>query len=185
MRSRFDRESDLTDFVVEKLPIWEALGYSDWRGWGAFEFEGLFGVPDLVLACGRSDRLGRPILRTLAFEMKLRDWRRALVQAFRYRAFAQCSYVVMDAACIRPALACQSEFARTGIGLIGVDRTSSLSVHIRARVRTPYEHNLRARFAEVARSQLYGAQDTNAHDSRSWERDFCFGNEVGSCAAAN
>ncbi len=58
----------------------------------------------------------------LAFEMKLKDWRRALAQAVRYRYFADAAFVVLPpsaAACARQALA---TFRDMRVGLWSFDK---------------------------------------------------------------
>lgn len=54
----------------------------------------------------------------VAIEAKLRDWRRALVQACRYRRFSDYSLVLIDAACSAPALANLDSFIENNVGLI-------------------------------------------------------------------
>lgn len=152
---KFATEHELTAMVLGDAPIWDALGYSGWDGWGALEVDGFFGVPDLVLAFGKHDRLGRRLLRTIAFEMKLKDWKRALSQAFRYRAFAQCSYVVMDQAFVGRAVASIESFQRADIGLVSVSHAGAVSVHHRPRVRSPYAAHLRRDFQSLAASNVF------------------------------
>jgi hypothetical protein len=58
----------------------------------------------------------------LAFEMKLKDWRKALAQAMRYRYFADAAIVVLPpsaAACARQALA---TFREMRVGLWAFDQ---------------------------------------------------------------
>lgn len=52
-----------------------------------------------------------------AFEMKLKDWRRALTQAFRYSYFSDRSIVVLPAAVADRAQRHLEVFQRLGIGL--------------------------------------------------------------------
>lgn len=70
---------------------------------------------------GRTDVLARTCQRSLiAFEAKLRDWKKASLQAYRNTTYAHHAYVVMP---IKQAarVAVEPElFARYGIGLCGV-----------------------------------------------------------------
>jgi hypothetical protein len=168
---RFETERDLTTKVLSDAPIWDALGYSEWRAWGALELEGLFGIPDLVLAFGRHDRTGRPMLRTCAFEMKLSDWKRAIAQAFRYQAFAQCSSVVMDEASVDSAIASIESFHRANIGLISVSISGGLRIHHRPLVRSPYAEHLKRRFITIASSNVFGARGEAQQLSSSWSEE--------------
>lgn len=61
--------------------------------------------------------------KIFAVEAKLRDWRRALEQARRYREYAHQSWVLLDKTHIRPALANVDVFKRANVGLatISVD----------------------------------------------------------------
>ena len=174
--TRFEAERDLTRKLLSDAPIWEALGHSAWQAWGALELEGLFGIPDLVLAFGRHDRIGRPMLRTYAFEVKLSDWKRALAQAFRYRAFAQCSFVVMDEASVDRAIASIGSFHRSNIGLISVSFSGGLRIHYRPRMRSPYAERLKQRFIAIASSNVFGTDDEVEQLSISWSEELKLAN---------
>lgn len=55
-----------------------------------------------------------------AIEAKLRDWKRALWQASRYRDYATQCWVLLDEFAIKPASANLKEFERLNIGLAGL-----------------------------------------------------------------
>jgi len=55
--------------------------------------------------------------KLIAFEAKLRDWKKGLQQAFRYRYFSDKSVLVMPAGSIRPALANLGQFIELEVGL--------------------------------------------------------------------
>jgi hypothetical protein len=92
-----------------------------------------FGIADFIWIAWRKsprNQEGRGLsLRTkpqraivLAFEMKLKDWRKALAQAVRYRYFADAAIVVLPpsaAACARQALA---TFREMRVGLWAFDK---------------------------------------------------------------
>ena len=59
-----------------------------------------------------------------AFEMKLRDWRRALTQAYRYSYFADASIVVLPVGVADKAEEHLHVFERLGIGLWSCDPNS-------------------------------------------------------------
>lgn len=67
---------------------------------------------------GRTDIVAASIQgQLIAFEAKLTRWRDALCQAYRNRAFAHLSYVVMPEVAAYKAAAYQCEYERYGVGL--------------------------------------------------------------------
>lgn len=60
---------------------------------------------------------------SIAIEAKLKNWKRALFQAYRYNFVADKSFVVLPEKNIKPALANISEFEFFNVGLIGVTDT--------------------------------------------------------------
>lgn len=75
------------------------------------------GVPDFVLYhC-----VSGSIHYVIAIEFKLSNWRRALLQAFRYRNFANESYVILDRAHAARAIDTVKEFREANIGLITIN----------------------------------------------------------------
>lgn len=63
-----------------------------------------------------------------AIEAKLRDWRRALYQACRYREYATQSWVILDEYHVSSAVKNINEFVRRNIGLGGISQTGKLTV---------------------------------------------------------
>lgn len=118
---------------------------------------GLFGVPDLIIAS-----LGRSSceVKAFAFEMKLSNWQRALVQAFRYRAFAELSFVVMDHNHIKPAVACISRFKKAHIGLLSFNIEGELFVHHQPQENKPYCERTRATLEQLLRNTEIGRRIT-------------------------
>jgi hypothetical protein len=74
--------------------------------WHDFALQG-YGIPDLITFAWSTQQNQSPALslealrqklqcqQFTAFELKLRDWRKGLVQAYRYRYFCDCSIVVL------------------------------------------------------------------------------------------
>jgi hypothetical protein len=80
----------------------------------------------------------RPIAtKIFAVEAKLRDWRRALAQAIRYKDFAHASWVLLDEAFVLSAAQNLSEFERCNIGVAACDLQGNISVLFRPTVQTP------------------------------------------------
>lgn len=96
------------------------------------EFKGLFGIPDLVVATTQE----KP--RTYAFEMKLANWKRALAQAYRYRAFADVAYVMMDDDYVGPAIANLAKFIKSNVGLLSIKPCGDILVHHQPEEAAPY-----------------------------------------------
>lgn len=65
----------------------------------------------------------------VAYELKLKNWKRALTQAFRYKSFANQSVVVMDDHFIGRAIKNIDEFKRTKDGLASFDLEKFFTVH--------------------------------------------------------
>jgi hypothetical protein len=103
----------------------EGFAYSD------FDLHG-YGVADLVHVSwsapgspeeGTAVGLNRrPRLHVIAFEMKLKDWSKALMQAFRYSYFADRSVVVLPPDTGRIAVRHAGQFRALGIGLWTFDK---------------------------------------------------------------
>lgn len=94
-----------------------------------------FGTPqDLELAA-----IGTlPFERVIAVEAKLSEWQRVLSQAHRNLQFADESWVVLDHACVRPALAQVERFQSAGVGLASLDRLSQgIIIHVPAAASGP------------------------------------------------
>lgn len=79
-----------------------------------------------------------PIDTVVSIEAKLRDWRRALRQAYRYREFSNQSWVLMDAYRISPALVQLQQFVRSGVGLASINTSGELFIHHEPPVTEPF-----------------------------------------------
>ncbi len=71
------------------------------------------------------------------FEGKLREWRRALYQATRYRAFAHRSFVVMPEDCVRSAETSVERFRLARVGLVALNDEGRLRVITKPRSQEP------------------------------------------------
>lgn len=83
------------------------------------------------------DSVSSPIDTVVSIEAKLRDWRRALRQAYRYREFSNQSWVLMDAYRVSPALAQIQQFIRSGVGLASINTSGELFIHHAPTVAAP------------------------------------------------
>ncbi len=112
------------------------------------ELKGLFGIPDLVI-------VNKDKGRTLAFELKLSNWKRALVQAYRYRSFAEKSLVILDKKYINPALSNIEKFKRANIGLLSIDQYAKIEFHFKPKLDVPYSDHLVSVFKKKMENQFH------------------------------
>jgi len=120
------------------------------------EPKGLFGIPDLVVANVEHRNGQAIIIRSFAFEMKLSNWKRAITQAYRYRAFANLVYVVIDRHFLKPALLNIEDFVRSNIGLISIDQSGFLHIHHAPRFEVPYSYELEIKFRKTVIGEQVG-----------------------------
>jgi hypothetical protein len=83
-----------------------------------------------------SNKVFRPI-EICSFELKLKDWRRALYQATRYRSFSHRVFVVMPCDSAQAAYTNKAQFCKANVGLIAHDITGRSKVLIRPSKREP------------------------------------------------
>lgn len=102
------------------------------------EVKGLFGIPDIVVVKRDSKRK-----TTYAYEAKLTKWKRALTQAYRYKAFADKSYVIMDHDHIGPALSNKESFSKSNVGLISIDNSGRIYYHYQPYYEDPFSTHLK------------------------------------------
>ena len=101
------------------------------------EWQGLFGIPDYV-CFEKNDKE----INVVSFELKLTDWKTAIIQAFRYRSFSNKVYVVMPEDTVKRAVAHTDKFDQYGIGLASF-KSGRLTVLVDAKTFEPYSQNLR------------------------------------------
>jgi len=63
------------------------------------ECQGLFGIPDFVFYIKQKQEIS-----IISFELKLKNWKKAAKQAFRYKSFSNISYVVLSSKSANAAL---------------------------------------------------------------------------------
>jgi hypothetical protein len=96
--------------------------------WHDFALQG-YGIPDLITFAWSTQQNQAPVLslealrqklkrqQFTAFELKLRDWRKGIVQAYRYRYFCDCSIVVLPSDVAERASQRLELFASLDVGL--------------------------------------------------------------------
>lgn len=95
---------------------------------------------------------------TIAIEAKLKNWKRALNQAYRYKWFASQSYVVLDNKFINPALSNIDEFKKYNVGLAEINNKGILTIHHRPTSEKPIDDKMFILLNERIRINLPGKQ---------------------------
>ncbi|MCT1522075.1 MULTISPECIES: hypothetical protein [Dietzia] len=85
-----------------------------------------------------------PFSSLVAVELKLKDWRRAVAQAGRYRLFAERSFVAMPVTVMSANL--ETEALRNRVGLLSIDSAGGVEVVLEAPTSGPLQP-LRRRWA--------------------------------------
>lgn len=91
---------------------------------------------------------------SIAIEAKLKNWKRALDQAFRYQWFADKVYVILDAAHINPALKNIHEFKRLNVGLAAIDIHEKLQFHFKPARKAPLDAKMRIMLNELLKDHF-------------------------------
>lgn len=107
------------------------------------EPKGLFGIPDVITV--QTQTKSKRKLTVFSFEMKLRNWKRALTQAFKYKAFSEFSYVVIDHYHSGSAIKNITEFKKANIGLLSIDKNGRIYCHVKPVKEEPYCDTVRQR----------------------------------------
>lgn len=116
------------------------------------------GVPDLVVF-GYG---GRRLYYVVAVEFKLRDWRRALRQAFRHRNYVNEAYVVLDDGRGMAAIEHREAFASANVGLATVDRAERVRVWCVPEPALPFSRG----YAGVVAERLLAGKNRRVDDLR-------------------
>ena len=135
----FASESDLSIAFRKILPK------TEWSNARVFEeVEGLSGIPDYVLI-----KKYKKEQIAIGIELKLHNWQRAMRQAFKYKAFCNISYVIMDSDRISPAIKNMPEFILYNIGLASIDdATRKIKYYYKPIMQEPFSYHLQNRLKE-------------------------------------
>lgn len=101
------------------------------------EFQGLFWVPDYVYYNKHKNNTA-----IISFELKLKNWKQAVKQAFRYKSFSNASYVVLPMHIIELAKNNIEVFKRYNIWLILFSSTWEIEILFKPEAWMPYSLNL-------------------------------------------
>ena len=79
-----------------------------------------------------------PIVDTIiAIEAKLKNWKRAMSQAYRYRGYADQAWVILDSSNANGAIAATKEFQRLNVGLKVMDKANRIETYVTPRFHPP------------------------------------------------
>jgi hypothetical protein len=107
------------------------------------ECQGLFGVPDFVFYAKQEQEVS-----IISFELKLKNWKQAARQAFRYKSFSNIAYVVLSGKNANTALNNIELFEKYNIGLAKFDTNSEFEIMYKPKSGTPYSENLNQKLVD-------------------------------------
>lgn len=90
-----------------------------------------------------------------AIEAKLRNWKRALNQAYRYKWFSQKSFVCLPINTIKPALKNIDIFKKMGVGLIAVCKHNGMKILYNPRPKKPISKEMSLLLNEFVLSKMH------------------------------
>lgn len=108
------------------------------------ECQGLFGVPDFVFYSTKNKDTS-----IISFELKLKDWKRASKQAFRYKSFSNIAYVVLSSENSKAAFNNIDLFEKYNIGLAKFNNKCEFEILYKPVSAKPYSENLNQKLVEV------------------------------------
>lgn len=115
------------------------------------EVKGLFGIPDCILI----EKNDKSIDYIISLELKLKNWKRALKQAFKYRSFSNESYVIMDEASIKFVSKRLDLFIKSNIGLASFNKNIVFKVYYNPKESKPFSNM----FNKKIKSYLFREED--------------------------
>ena len=108
------------------------------------EHSGLFGVPDFVFYAKQEQEFS-----FVSFELKLKNWKQAAKQAFRYKSFSNISYVVIGTGSANLAMNNINLFKKYNIGLASFDSNSYFEILFKPEISEPYSESLKQKLVET------------------------------------
>ncbi|MBB5397944.1 hypothetical protein [Mucilaginibacter sp. AK015] len=96
--------------------------------------------------------------KTIAIEAKLKNWARALDQAYRYKWFATQSYVVLDSNYISPAYKNIEKFIELNVGLAEINPEGLLKIHFKPTEEKPIDDKMFMLLNEQIKQTLFRQQ---------------------------
>lgn len=145
----FKKEKDLFDLALSSNFIKELTDNRYGLNCCLTEPKNLFGIPDLVIANINIHQTSVNYMKVYAFEMKLSNWKRALSQAFRYKSFANLSYVLIDRSKSSAALSNLEQFKRANVGLLAINNLGLIHCYHKPNYDEPYSKRLTENLKQI------------------------------------
>lgn len=86
--------------------------------------------------------------KNYAIEAKLKNWRSGLKQAYRYKWFAEYSYLIIDEHYCSPAVKNINLFKEYNIGLASFSVNGLMNIHFRPKLQKPIDNKMRILLSE-------------------------------------
>ncbi len=102
------------------------------------EPKGLFGIPDVIIFNGK----------VVSIEYKLKNWKQAMKQAYRYQSFSYETYVVLDMEYADVAKKNIDMFKKFNIGLGAVDN-ETIKFYYKPKKKKPFSNTLSEKALEL------------------------------------
>lgn len=102
------------------------------------EPKGLFGIPDVIIFNGK----------VVSIEYKLKNWKQAIKQAYRYQSFSYETYVVLDMEYADVAKKNIDMFKKFNIGLGAVDN-ETIEFYYKPKKKKPFSNKLSEKALEL------------------------------------
>lgn len=139
------------------------------------EYKGPFGVPDFILI----EKYEGQISHVISIELKLKNWKKAVKQAFRYRCFSHQAFVILDKNFLNPAISNISYFKHFNIGLASFDNSKNLNIHHAPEKLEPLSDTFFQKLESdiLGRDNVihsFGFQFSSPHNYDSVSSDRCF-----------
>lgn len=112
------------------------------------EVSGLFGRPDFLFYSKKNEEN-----LIISFELKLHNWKRALIQAFRYKSFSNTAYVVLPEMTMEKAESNIELFKNYNIGLATFTEDNNFLIKYIPTSTTPYSDNLTQKLNTVIKKK--------------------------------
>ena len=98
----------------------------------------------------------------ISFELKLKNWKRAAKQAFRYKSFSNLSYVVLANKYAKTAIEHIEFFEKYNIGLAKFDENNNFEILYKPALDLPYSENLQQKVANSISKSRRKVKNVNA-----------------------
>lgn len=136
------------------------------------ECTGLVGIPDFIFYITNNKKLV-----VISFELKLRNWKRATQQAFRYKTFSNLSFVVLSSKNIKPAVNNIEFFEKYNIGLVSFDSEKNLKILFKPKMESPYSEGLNKKILLMVKSH----STEICQSDYSLEKNYAYFQQLGFC----